>query len=152
MPAYNDLQTALDAVLRHPRWRLADAVPGQRAVTAADLLERLDAAAVAAAAHAAGADPVRQRRAMCAEIARQLLAARVLVPARAQADDAALLALIAGGALAVLLFGPLSGQRLPALAGALTLAALLGWVLWRRWSRRLDARGDRDRGRRAQAG
>jgi hypothetical protein len=143
MPAYSDLQAALEAVLRHPRWRLAHAAPGRRAATAADLLERLDAAAVAAAARAAGADPVRQRRAMCAEVARQLLAARVLVPANKPVDDDALLALVAGGAVAVLLLGPLSGQRLPALAGALTLAAVLGWVLWRRWSRRRSDRGGR---------
>jgi hypothetical protein len=138
MPAYSDLQAALEAVLRHPRWRLAHAAPGRRAETAADLLERLDAAAVAA-----GADPVRQRRAMCAEVARQLLAARVLVPANKAVDDDALLALVAGGAVAVLLLGPLSGQRLPALAGALTLAAVLVWVLWRRWCRHRSDRGGR---------
>jgi hypothetical protein len=39
--------------------------------------------------------------------------------------------------------GPLSGQRLPALAGALTLAAVLVWVLWRRWCRHRSDRGGR---------
>ncbi|MDZ5461774.1 hypothetical protein, partial [Azohydromonas lata] len=105
MPAYSELQAALEAVLRHPRWRLADGVPNGLDACAAELLGGLDAAAVDAAVQAAGADPARRRGALRAEIARQLLAARVLVPATAPAGDNAMLALIAGGAMAVLLLG-----------------------------------------------
>jgi hypothetical protein len=129
MPLNDVFLADLDEVLQDRRWH-AHPLPKGRSLKD-EAIDRLDGAAVRLAARQANG----QRDAVRREIARQLLNARLLVPAIG-ADDDALLALVAGGAAAVLLFGTVSGQAVPGMVASVMLAAVLAWALWQRWTRR----------------
>jgi hypothetical protein len=130
MPLDDVFLADLDRVLQDRRWRVGTR-PQDRPLKD-EAIQQLDGAAVRMAAHQAHGNRADVRR----EIARQLLNARLLVPAHSAHDDDALLALVAGGAAATLLFGMVSGQTVPGMLASVMVAAVLAWTLWQRWMRR----------------
>jgi hypothetical protein len=97
-----------------------------------EAMSQLDGAAVRNAVRQAHGNPDAARE----EIARQLLNARLMVPARGTDDNDALLALVAGGAMAVVLFGMVTGEVMPGMVASAMVAAVLAWALWQRWGPR----------------
>jgi hypothetical protein len=129
MPLDDVFMADLDVVLQDRRWRAGTLPRG--CLLKDEAINHLDGAAVRIAAREVNGSQAAVRR----EIARQLLNARLLVPARG-ADDDALLALVAGGAAAILIFGMVTGQAVPGMVASVLVVAVMAGALWQRWMRR----------------